>query len=205
MLYDKDIREPLFEYLEEQYGKTRFLEEVCIGKTRTDVIMVTEASLVGIEIKSDADTYARLARQVKDYNRVFDYNIVAVGSRHANSIKEHVPEYWGIITIEEQNGIDFYWYREPKKNPKRERTVMFRNQFSLLWRPEIAHIQEKNNLPKYKNFGKDKVIRKIMEKLPEEILKKDICEALFERDYTTIQETIQQYKMKNIHKNGKNS
>ena len=32
MLYDKDIREPLFEYLEEQYGKTRFLEEVCIQK-----------------------------------------------------------------------------------------------------------------------------------------------------------------------------
>lgn len=194
MLYDKDIREPLFEYLEEQYGKTRFLEEVCIGKTRTDVIMVTENSLVGIEIKSDADTFARLARQVKDYNRVFDYNVVAVGSKHAKSIKEHVPEYWGIITIEENDGVDFYWYREPQKNPKRERLVMFRNQFSLLWRPEIAYIQEKNGLPKYKNLGKDKVIRKIMEKLPEEGLKKDICEALFERDYTTIEETIRLYK-----------
>ena len=27
MLYDKDIREPLFEYLEEIYGKIRILEE----------------------------------------------------------------------------------------------------------------------------------------------------------------------------------
>ena len=27
MLYDKDIREPLFDFLEEMYGKIRFLEE----------------------------------------------------------------------------------------------------------------------------------------------------------------------------------
>ena len=27
MLYDKDIREPLFDYLEEYYGKIRILEE----------------------------------------------------------------------------------------------------------------------------------------------------------------------------------
>ena len=31
MLYDKDIREPLFEFLEERYGKTRFLEEQVMG------------------------------------------------------------------------------------------------------------------------------------------------------------------------------
>ncbi len=27
MLKDKDIREPLFDFLEEQYGKTRIIEE----------------------------------------------------------------------------------------------------------------------------------------------------------------------------------
>lgn len=196
MLYDKDIREPLFWFLEEQYGKTRFLEEVCIGKTRVDVIMVTEKSLVGIEIKSDADTYARLARQVKDYNRVFDYNVVAVGSSHVRHIKEHVPDDWGIITVEEKDGIDFYWYRDPKPNPKREKKIKFRNQFSLLWRPEIAQIQEKHALPKYNYLSKAKVICKIMEKIPEDVLKYDICDALFERDYTSIEEVIRVYKEK---------
>lgn len=43
--------------------------------------MVLENEVVGIEIKSDADTYARLDRQVKDYDRYFDRNIVVVGSR----------------------------------------------------------------------------------------------------------------------------
>ena len=59
-LYDKDIREPLFDFLEEVYGKIRIIEEKTVGKSRADVVMVTPGLLCGIEIKSDADTYARL-------------------------------------------------------------------------------------------------------------------------------------------------
>ena len=40
MLYDKDIREPLFDFLEEMYGKIRILEEKQIGKSRADIVMV---------------------------------------------------------------------------------------------------------------------------------------------------------------------
>ena len=39
-LHDKDIREPLFEFLEEVYGKVRILEEKTMGKSRADVVMV---------------------------------------------------------------------------------------------------------------------------------------------------------------------
>ena len=53
-----------------------------------------------MEIKSDADTYERLPRQVKDYDRFFDYNYVVVGTSHAHHIWEHVPEYWDVITVE---------------------------------------------------------------------------------------------------------
>ena len=42
--------------------------------------MITEQSLVGIEIKSDADTYVRLATQVKDYDKYYDCNFAVVGS-----------------------------------------------------------------------------------------------------------------------------
>lgn len=101
MLYDKDIREPLFEFLETEYGKVRILEEKNMGSSRADVVMVSPFALFGIEIKSDADTYTRLASQVKDYDKYFDYNYVVVGTSHAMSIEEHVPEYWGIITVEE--------------------------------------------------------------------------------------------------------
>ena len=50
ILYDKDIREPLFSFLEQQYGKMRILEEIRITKSRADIIMVLPDGVVGIEI-----------------------------------------------------------------------------------------------------------------------------------------------------------
>ena len=101
MLLDKDIREPLFDFLEERYGKVRILEEKTVGNSRADVVMVIPDKVVGIEIKSDADTYTRLESQVADYDLYFDQNIVVVGSTHAGHVAEHVPDYWGIISVEE--------------------------------------------------------------------------------------------------------
>ena len=56
ILHDSDIREPLFDCLEERLGKIRILEEKQIGRARDDAVMVTERHLYGIEIKSDAFT-----------------------------------------------------------------------------------------------------------------------------------------------------
>ena len=38
-----------------------------MSRSRADIVMITPTALYGIEIKSDADTYARLSSQVKDY------------------------------------------------------------------------------------------------------------------------------------------
>ena len=46
MLYDKDIREPLFEFLEEQYGRIRILEEKQMGRSRADLVMVLDRKSV---------------------------------------------------------------------------------------------------------------------------------------------------------------
>ena len=191
MLYDKDIREPLFDFLESYYGKVRILEEKQIGRSRADVVMVIPSRIVGIEIKSDADTYARLKRQVRDYNQYFDYNYVVIGSSHAMHIEEHVPKWWGIITVEQIEGeADFYVLRKPKENPE----VNEKKKLSILWRPELAHIQEINRLAKYRQKSKSFVIEKIIEKVPGEILAEQVSQELFERDYTRIDQTIREYK-----------
>lgn len=195
MLYDKDIREPLFDFLEEHYGKTRILEEIQIGRSRADAVMVRLFSLSGIEIKSDADTYARLKGQVRDYDRYFDYNYVAVGSRHVPHIEDHVPQWWGIITIEQGDShVDFYLLREARPNPG----CLLRAKLGLLWRPELAHIQELNHLPKYKEKSKAFVIEKLLLKVPERLLHEQISQELFERDYTSIDDTIRQYRKERI-------
>ena len=177
MLHDKDIREPLFDFLDETsdevlyqstsldtkaYGKIRIIEEKTMGKSRADVVMVTEDALCGIEIKSDADTYARLASQVKDYDKYYDFNYVVVGTSHALHIREHVPEYWGVITVEiVEDAFDFYILRRPEPNPK----VTWKRKLEILWRPELAQLQDWNKMPKYKEKSKAFVKDKIVERL----------------------------------------
>lgn len=198
MLRDKDIREPLFDFLEEWLGKIRIIEEKQMGKSRADLVMVQPDSLAGIEIKSDADSYARLQRQVKDYDSYFDLNYAVVGTSHALHIEEHVPDWWGIITVDEVDGCaDFYVLRMPKQNPK----VDWKKKLGLLWRPELVHIQERNGLPKYRDKNKQFVIGKILEKVPKELLARQISDELFERDYNEIAEMIQEYRKERAGKN----
>ena len=200
MLKDQDIREPLFDFFDEKFGKVRIIEEKQIAKSRADVMLVLEEKLIGVEIKSDADTYARLARQVKDYNKFFDYNYVVVGSSHSKHSEEHVPEYWGIIgAISKEESVEFNVLREPEINKRAQRTYKMKRKLSILWRPELSHIQEINGMPKYKQRSKDFVITKIMEKVPWDLLHKQISEELFQRDYNTINQVIQDWKSTNNH------
>lgn len=194
MLYDKDIREPLFDYLEEEYGKVRIFEEKNMGKSRADVVMVGTDFVMGIEIKSDADSYQRLERQVKDYDKYFDMNYVVVGSTHARHISEHVPEYWGILSVEETledaPAPDIYLIRKASKNPNKDMMKKIR----LLWRMELAHIQEICGLYKYSEKSKDFVRDYVVKSVSEDRLNLLISDELFERDYSTIADRIKKYR-----------
>lgn len=192
ILHDKDIREPLFDFLEETYGKIRILEEKITGRARADVVMITPGALYGIEIKSDADTYAKLKKQVRYYNKYYDRNIIVVGSTHALHVREHVPDWWGIISVEpdEKGRVDFYTVREAGDNPK----VNEKSKITLLWRTELNHLLEKFKLPKYREKSKQFVQEKLLEKVPGEKLWPQAYDELFERDYTTIAQEIDSFR-----------
>jgi len=193
-LYDIDIREPLFDFLEEEFGKVRILEEKMMGKSRADIIAVLEDAIVGMEIKSDADTYVRLSRQIPDYDLFFDQNYIVVGNSHKAHVEEHVPEHWGIIVVEATpSGMVFSVLKKAKDNPN----VNWTKKMGILWRPELVHLQELNEMPAYKQKSKLFVIEKILEKVPKEILQYQVTNELFERDYTTIAEQINEYRIKN--------
>ena len=191
-LYDKDIREPLFDFLEETYGKVRILEEKTIGRVRADVVMITEDALYGIEIKSDADTYTRLKKQVKNYDMYYDRNIIVVGTSHAAHVDEHVPDWWGIITVEqdETGTVDFYVLRKPKDNPK----VKDERKITILWRTELNNLLMLNKLPRYPGKSKLFIQQTLLERVDREILWKQAYNELFERDYNTIGDTIEEYR-----------
>ena len=192
VLHDKDIREPLFFFLEETYGKVRILEEKRTGSARADVVMITPQFLYGIEIKSDADSYTRLKKQVKNYDWYYDRNIIVVGSTHAAHVREHVPDTWGIISVEldEKGRVDFYVIREAVDNPK----VKDKRKITILWRTELNRLLERNKLPKYLQRSKQFVQEKLIERVPGEILWPQAYDELFERDYNTIEQEIEDFR-----------
>ena len=172
-LLDKDIREPLFDFLEETYGKIRILEEKVTGRAQADVVMITENLLFGIEIKSDSDTYARLKKQVKNYDLYYDRNIIVAGSSHGAHVSEHVPKYWGIITVEldASGNPDFDVLREPQDNPKEKDD----RKISILWRIELNNLLKLNNLPKYARKSKFFVQQTLLDRVDKDFLWKQVC------------------------------
>ena len=74
-----------------------------------------------------------------------------------------------------------------------------KRKLGMLWRPELAHIQELNQMPKYREKSNAFVIDKILLKVPQEILTLQISEELFQRDYTTIEEKITEYRKQKKH------
>lgn len=186
ILYDRDIREPLFDYLEERFGKTRIFEEKRMGRSRADIVMLTQSQLIGLEIKSDADTYERLKRQIRDYDKFCDVNYVVIGKTHEKHIDEHIPAHWGVLVVE-LDGKDISIL---EKRPACQNTKMKREyQITFLWRPELQHLLELNRLPKYKQKSKKFVQQKLLEKTDWNQLKPQMCEELFQRDYTLWDET----------------
>ena len=95
--------------------------------------------------------------------------------------------------------IDFYVVREMQPNPKADLLRTIR----VLWRPELAHIQETYSLPMYKGKSKDFVRTLIVDRLPAEIVHHEISEILFERDYAAMIEQIQEFRKAQAAKRGK--
>ncbi|MDF9824793.1 hypothetical protein M2475_001325 [Breznakia sp. PF5-3] len=192
-LYDEDIRDPLFDYLESMYGKIRVFEEKIIGKSRADFIVVCEDKILGIEIKSDVDTYERLKTQVKNYNKYCDYNYIAIGKSHALHVDKHIPKEWGILVLSVHQGAICVEEKRPAQvNPKMKKE----HQITMMWRPEIQRILKRNHLPEYKQKSKKFVQQKLLEKMQWNCLKQQMCEELFERDYTLWEAELEQYKRK---------
>jgi len=195
-MYDADIREPLFDYLDEIYIKNRIFEEKIMGRSRADLVMIVEQGFIGLEIKSDADTYERLKTQTRDYDKFCDFNYIVAGQSHKKHVAEHVPDWWGILIVSEENGkILIHLEREAQKNLK----CRLEQQIQWLWRTELNSILEKNSLPKYTGKSKKFVQDKLLEKINPQILKGQMVEELFERDYEEWLKSYAEYrKAKNL-------
>lgn len=184
-LYDKDMREALFSYFEDSMKKIRFLEEINMGKSRADAVMITENEIIGFEFKSDKDSFARLDGQIIDYNKYYDKNYLVVGRNYEKKAEGKIPDYWGIIVVyedEESGDIVVKLIKEADKNP--EDTL--KRQLGFLWRNELINIVRKYKLGGVTGKNKVKLANLIYKEVDKEILKRDMINEIFEREYPKV-------------------
>ncbi|MBQ8404123.1 MAG: sce7726 family protein [Clostridia bacterium] len=180
-LFDEDIRILLFDYLDLRYPKVRTFEEKIMGRSRSDVVALLPDALVGIEIKSDADTYARLATQVKDYDKYFDMNYIVIGGSHLKHAHEHIPAHWGILHVDQTEEEPIIReIRAALPNPK----IKLKTQFVFMWKRELWELLRQNKLPAYKSKSRKFIVDTLLERVEQARLKAQMCDLLFERDYS---------------------
>ena len=125
----------------------RIYEEFAVerGAARIDLAMVAQ-QLEGYELKSDHDSFARLAEQMHTYNRVFDRITLVTGAAFAEAARTLMPPWWGLIVAQRtaQGGVALVTVRPPAGNPAQDAHSLA----MLLWREEaLAVLAQQHDHP----------------------------------------------------------
>lgn len=152
--------------MEKSYGSGSFLDLFGVGDT-----------LVGVEIKSDKDTFTRLPRQASHYRANCDVTYVAVGERLLKKMHEIPSDFGILLCYDGGDAIQVELVREPTHS-----TPPLHALLSLLWRDELVHLLRLHDL--YKGMSKARVyqIKQALAPIGEE-LRPQIKKLLFERDW----------------------
>lgn len=140
---DRDIRDELRRALLALHAgdaDTVVIEELGVlqGDARVDLAVVN-GQLHGFEIKSEADTLARLPGQVTAYSRVFDRVTLVLSGRHTERAAAMAPPWWGIVCASPvRENVELTDVREASINPE----VRARDLAELLWRDEVLTMLE---------------------------------------------------------------
>lgn len=116
---------------------------VGLGASRVDVGLVN-GLLTGYEIKSAADNLGRLPSQIEHYGRCLDRAVIVTSESRAETIADHVPDWWGITIASavEDGQVLLADRREPADNPGLEAFYVAQ----LLWRDEAYAVLEARGL-----------------------------------------------------------
>ena len=180
-LNDKDIRKVIYDSFSKSGGEARILEEFPMGDSRADILLVTRTKLIGLEIKSDRDSFERLARQIRDYEKFFDTNYLVTGTYHVEEALRTVPKHWGIYEVYESS--DGTYRMECVRGAGAALKDNTEEKLYLLWRNELMRIIKEYRLATGNLQRKDKMIGKIMRGLSQPVIQSEICGALLTREY----------------------
>lgn len=134
-------------------GHTVTIFEMNVGNSRADICMINGKSMV-FEIKTEYDTFARLSKQLYDYEQVFEYVCLVVPKSKVDSAMLQINQDIGVIFYDQNRlgNIKFYEHRAPKYNYNIDSI----KQLNTLTKNEL------NKLIKLKSISKNELIENVL-------------------------------------------
>jgi hypothetical protein len=141
---------------------------ICEGAARVDVAIIN-GSINAYEIKSSADTLARLESQISEYGKVFDSATLVVSEKHFKKSKKILPSWWGIKkVVGDKCDFEIIDDRMPEINQGQDPFAIAQ----LLWKEEALSILKEKGLAKgYKSKPRKEIWKKLANTLSLEELK----------------------------------
>lgn len=143
--------------------------------TRADVAVVGDA-LQGFEIKTARDTLNRLPRQVEAYSHVFDLCSAVVTEGHVANTLELLPNWWGVILIDDSSRISRI--RQPRPNRMIDPEILVR----LLWRDEAYQALDRIGACPDPTMNRSSLWTHLVSRLHLDTLREVVRHALLTRD-----------------------
>lgn len=112
------------------------------GATRIDLAIFADR-LEGFELKSDRDSFTRLAEQMHTYNRVFDRITLVTGPLFEEAARALMPRWWGLLVGRRLDAttITLDVVRPAQANPLQDAHSLA----MLLWREEALGVLATEN------------------------------------------------------------
>lgn len=176
---DQDIRTILHSYLAEQnknLKETIIVDELNVknGLARVDIAVIN-GSIHGYEIKSEVDTLNRLTNQIEHYNSSLEKITIAVNSNHKEKVFDIVPDWWGVIEVDENSEIAEL--RKSEENP----LLSISDLLMFLWKDEMINILEKNKVKYRKSSNRNALVNTMTQSINKENLLLEVRQALKSR------------------------
>lgn len=156
------------------------------GAALLDVAAILPDRLIGVEVKGDRDSHQRIDRQGIVYSQAVERLWLLPAPTIAERIRKHTPWFWGILGVDDE-GVGLTVHSEAARLDHFNNAAVLAG---VLWAPEAIGIA-RLHIDRLRRETGHYVIPKgggecqwlLGEHLPLSIVRREVCEALYRRDW----------------------
>lgn len=174
-------------YLAARYPDALLVPELSIGswgKALLDVAAITETEIIGVEIKGDGDSPARIPLQAAVYSKAATRMYILPAPSIEQACFRHSPECWARLKVGGDGLIERFlpsvWHKD--EEPPLLCTAP-RQLLQCLWKEELYDIAHRHGVFTTRRATATDLLDFVSEDLPLKVLRAETCRALRERKW----------------------